>query len=74
MERLPKFPKAAGSVGFGSCGLGINDLAESRFPPTFIDFPGLEAGADFRKFTSIWLRFGSICLHFSSNVPSLHAG
>ena len=62
------------SVGFGLCRLGINDLADLDFIRHSLIFLELkQARADFGKFASIWLRFGSICLHFSSWLPALHA-
>ena len=73
-KQKDKLHKCRHFWGGGWFTVGDYRFARSRHSLISLDLMGVFVDSEQKLiFESFWLRFGSICLHFSSRVPLLHA-
>ena len=73
-KQKDKLHKCRHFWGGGWYTVGDKRFARSRHSLISLDLMGVFVDSEQKLiFESFWLRFGSICLHFSSRVPLLHA-
>ena len=73
-KQKDKLHKCRHFWGGGWFTVGDYQFARSKHSLISLDLMGVFVDSEQKLiFESFWLRFGSICLHFSSRVPLLHA-